>query len=165
MVLSCVLCGMLHRMCIHMSPSLQLRSVRHDLHEGAPVCRVHETKRKGIWLRSFTRVGCIILLLHDVCDVFMEAAKMNKYCRQEVRQPISSQQIASSSHFVCLDCQLTHSTYMEVPPAGSRHPCHQPDPATVVSQLASSIIFGLFMLTWIALRLVYFPFWIIWSTR
>jgi hypothetical protein len=34
--------------------------------------------------RSFTRVGCMILLLHDVCDVLMEAAKMFKYCGQEV---------------------------------------------------------------------------------
>lgn len=36
-------------------------------------------------MRSFTRVGCMILLLHDVCDVLMEAAKMFKYCNQEVR--------------------------------------------------------------------------------
>lgn len=27
----------------------------------------------------------MILLLHDVCDVLMEAAKMCKYCKQEVR--------------------------------------------------------------------------------
>ena len=39
--------------------------------------------------RSFTRVGCMILLLHDVCDVLMEAAKMCKYCGQEVRPPAS----------------------------------------------------------------------------
>lgn len=38
---------------------------------------------------SFTRVGCMILLVHDVCDVLMEAAKMCKYCGQEVRPPAS----------------------------------------------------------------------------
>jgi hypothetical protein len=31
----------------------------------------------------------MILLLHDVCDVLMEAAKMCKYCGQEVRPPDS----------------------------------------------------------------------------
>ena len=32
--------------------------------------------------RSFTRVGCMILLLHDACDILMELAKMCKYLNQ-----------------------------------------------------------------------------------
>lgn len=32
-------------------------------------------------------------------------------------------------------------------------------------QLMSSIIFGLFMLMWMVMRLIYFPIWVIWSTR
>lgn len=89
-----------------------------------------ETRRKDFWVMmthhfatiiliglsyhlNFTRVGCMILLLHDVCDVLMEAAKMCKYCGQE---------------------------------------------------LMSSVIFGLFMLMWMVMRLIYFPIWVIWST-
>lgn len=62
---------------------------------------------------NFLRVGCIILLLHDVCDVLMECAKMLKYLNQD---------------------------------------------------FGGSVVFGIFMLMWILLRLIYFPFWVIWST-
>lgn len=64
------------------------------------------------WHLNFTRVGSMIMVLHDACDVLMETAKMAKYCGREA---------------------------------------------------LSSSIFVLFMLAWIALRLVYFPFWVIWS--
>lgn len=69
------------------------------------------------WLRMIGRsfrVGSIVLALHDVSDVFMEAAKLCKYSGNEV---------------------------------------------------GASINFGLFVLSWVLLRLIYFPFWIIWSTR
>lgn len=89
-----------------------------------------ETRRKDFWVMmvhhivtliliavsydlNFLRVGCIILLLHDACDVLMECAKMLKYLNQD---------------------------------------------------LWGSVVFGFFMLTWILLRLIYFPFWVIWST-
>lgn len=62
---------------------------------------------------NFLRVGCIILLLHDACDVLMEVAKMLKYVNQDS---------------------------------------------------LGSAVFGVFMLTWILFRLIYFPFWVIWST-
>jgi hypothetical protein len=60
------------------------------------------------------RAGTVILALHDVSDIFMELAKLFKYCR---------------------------------------------------SELGASICFGLFVLSWVLLRLIYFPFWVIWSTR
>ena len=59
-------------------------------------------------------MGSIVLALHDVSDVFMEAAKLAKYAGQEV---------------------------------------------------GASILFGLFALSWLLLRLIFFPFFIIWSTR
>uniref|UniRef100_A0A7I4CNK0 TLC domain-containing protein n=1 Tax=Physcomitrium patens TaxID=3218 RepID=A0A7I4CNK0_PHYPA len=59
------------------------------------------------------RAGSIVLALHDVSDVFMEAAKLCKYSGSEV---------------------------------------------------GASVSFGLFVLSWVLLRLIYFPFWIIWST-
>ncbi|KAH9550115.1 hypothetical protein CY35_10G055900 [Sphagnum magellanicum] len=59
------------------------------------------------------RAGTVILALHDVSDIFMELAKLFKYCR---------------------------------------------------SELGASICFGLFVLSWVLLRLIYFPFWVIWST-
>ncbi len=65
------------------------------------------------FFRSF-RAGTVILALHDVSDIFMELAKLFKYCR---------------------------------------------------SELGASICFGLFVLSWVLLRLIYFPFWVIWSTR
>lgn len=32
---------------------------------------------------NFTRVGCMIFLLHDVCDVFLQVAKLFKYSKYE----------------------------------------------------------------------------------
>lgn len=32
-------------------------------------------------------------------------------------------------------------------------------------ELASTVMFVIFMLSWLLTRLVYFPFWIVWSTR
>lgn len=62
---------------------------------------------------NFMRVGAMIMLLHDVCDIWLELAKLGQYSRNE-----------------------TLSTGM----------------------------FVLFLLVWIAMRLVYFPFWILRST-
>jgi hypothetical protein len=66
-----------------------------------------------LWYR-FPRAGSIILALHDASDVFLEIAKLTKYCGSEI-----------------------------VP----------------------SIFFVIFALSWVILRLIYFPFYIIWSTR
>jgi hypothetical protein len=33
------------------------------------------------------------------------------------------------------------------------------------SEVGASVAFALFVLSWVLLRLIYFPFWIIWSTR
>lgn len=63
---------------------------------------------------SFSRVGSVVLALHDASDVFLEVGKMSKYSGAE--------EIASFS-------------------------------------------FILFVLSWIILRLIYYPFWILWSTR
>ena len=30
---------------------------------------------------------------------------------------------------------------------------------------SSTVMFGVFMLSWLVTRLVWFPFWIVWSTR
>ncbi|KAG0554778.1 hypothetical protein KC19_12G118100 [Ceratodon purpureus] len=65
------------------------------------------------YINGSFRAGSIVLALHDVSDVFMEAAKLCKYSGSEV---------------------------------------------------GASIAFGLFVLSWVLLRLIYFPFWIIWST-
>ncbi|KAJ3682662.1 hypothetical protein LUZ60_012889 [Juncus effusus] len=62
------------------------------------------------YLTGFFRIGTIILALHDTSDVFLEAAKLFKYCEKEV---------------------------------------------------AASFCFGLFAVSWLLLRLFYFPFWII----
>lgn len=64
--------------------------------------------------RRFSRVGSIILALHEGCDVFLEIAKLSKYCGYE---------------------------------------------------LMAGFAFVSFVLSWTVLRLIYFPFWIIWSTR
>ncbi|XP_062026467.1 ceramide synthase 1 LOH3-like [Rosa rugosa] len=61
----------------------------------------------------FSRVGSIILALHEGSDVFLEIAKLSKYCGLE---------------------------------------------------LIASVSFVMFVLSWTVLRLIYFPFWIIWST-
>ena len=34
-------------------------------------------------MRRFLRVGAVIMALHDVNDVFLEAAKLAGYCEQE----------------------------------------------------------------------------------
>ncbi|KAG2262045.1 hypothetical protein Bca52824_069124 [Brassica carinata] len=62
---------------------------------------------------SFSRVGSVVLALHDASDVFLEVGKMSKYSGAE--------RIASFS-------------------------------------------FILFVMSWIVLRLIYYPFWILWST-
>ncbi|WZZ19036.1 LAG1 longevity assurance homolog 3 isoform X1 [Brassica rapa] len=62
---------------------------------------------------SFSRVGSVVLALHDASDVFLEVGKMSKYSGAEG--------IASFS-------------------------------------------FILFVMSWIILRLIYYPFWILWST-
>ncbi|XP_010523525.1 PREDICTED: LAG1 longevity assurance homolog 3-like [Tarenaya hassleriana] len=61
----------------------------------------------------FSRVGSVVLALHDASDVFLEVGKMSKYSGAET--------IASFS-------------------------------------------FILFVLSWIILRLIYYPFWVLWST-
>ena len=33
------------------------------------------------------QVGCVIMLLHDACDVWMEAAKLAKYANVEWCEP------------------------------------------------------------------------------
>ncbi|KAK9926198.1 hypothetical protein M0R45_023440 [Rubus argutus] len=65
------------------------------------------------YIARFSRVGSIILALHEGCDVFLEIAKLSKYCGYE---------------------------------------------------LIASVCFVAFVLSWTVLRLIYFPFWIIWST-
>ncbi|VVA21372.1 Hypothetical predicted protein [Prunus dulcis] len=65
------------------------------------------------YIFKFSRVGSIILALHEGCDVFLEIAKLSKYCGYE---------------------------------------------------LMAGFAFVSFVLSWTVLRLIYFPFWIIWST-
>lgn len=65
------------------------------------------------YILSFTRVGSVVLALHDASDVFLEVGKMSKYSGAEW--------IASFS-------------------------------------------FLLFALSWMILRLIYYPFWVLWST-
>ncbi|KAK4785550.1 hypothetical protein SAY86_002239 [Trapa natans] len=65
------------------------------------------------YIFRFSRVGSIVLALHDASDVFLEVGKMAKYS--------GSEGIASTS-------------------------------------------FIIFVLSWIILRLIYYPFWILWST-
>lgn len=65
------------------------------------------------YITRFFRIGCIILALHDACDVFMEAAKVFKYSEKE---------------------------------------------------LAASVSFGFFAISWVILRLIFFPLWVIKSS-
>uniref|UniRef100_A0A0D6R5G8 TLC domain-containing protein n=1 Tax=Araucaria cunninghamii TaxID=56994 RepID=A0A0D6R5G8_ARACU len=65
------------------------------------------------YLLRFSRVGSIVLAIHDANDVLLEISKMFKYSG---------------------------------------------------STMIPSICFILFAISWIVLRLAYFPFWIIWST-
>ncbi|KAH9288452.1 hypothetical protein KI387_032569, partial [Taxus chinensis] len=65
------------------------------------------------YLLRFSRVGSVVLAIHDASDVLLEVSKMFKYSG---------------------------------------------------STMIPSVCFVLFAISWIVLRLVYFPFWIIWST-
>ncbi|KAI4357925.1 hypothetical protein L6164_001841 [Bauhinia variegata] len=65
------------------------------------------------YIFRFSRVGSIVLAVHDASDVFLEIGKMSKYGGAEA---------------------------------------------------LASVAFVLFALSWVLLRLIYFPFWIIWST-
>uniref|UniRef100_A0A0D6R6F8 TLC domain-containing protein n=1 Tax=Araucaria cunninghamii TaxID=56994 RepID=A0A0D6R6F8_ARACU len=65
------------------------------------------------YFTRFFRCGSIVLALHDTSDVFMETAKLFKYCGKE---------------------------------------------------MAASVCFGLFAISWLFLRLIYYPFWIIRSS-
>ncbi|XP_009337763.2 ceramide synthase 1 LOH3 [Pyrus x bretschneideri] len=65
------------------------------------------------YIFKFSRVGSIILALHEGSDVFLEIAKLSKYCGFEI---------------------------------------------------LAGVAFVTFVLSWTVLRLIYFPFWIIWST-
>ncbi|KMZ61730.1 LAG1 longevity assurance-like protein [Zostera marina] len=65
------------------------------------------------YLAGFFRIGCVILALHDACDVFLEAAKVFKYSELE---------------------------------------------------MGASVCFGLFALSWLFLRLMFFPYWVIRSS-
>lgn len=65
------------------------------------------------YLLRFSRVGSIVLAIHDASDVLLEISKMFKYSG---------------------------------------------------STMIPSILFILFAISWIVFRLIYFPFWIIWST-
>lgn len=62
------------------------------------------------YITRFFRIGIVILVLHDTCDVFMEVAKVSKYSEKE---------------------------------------------------MAASLGFGCFAISWFLLRLILFPFWII----
>eukprot|EP00898_Chlorokybus_atmophyticus_P002454 jgi/Chlat1/3209/Chrsp22S03493 len=65
------------------------------------------------YLEGLFRIGSMVILLHDTCDVFLGAAKLANLAKWE----------------------------------------------TLVQGL-----FGVFLASWILLRLIYFPFWILWST-
>ncbi|XP_041014183.1 ceramide synthase 1 LOH3-like [Juglans microcarpa x Juglans regia] len=65
------------------------------------------------YIFRFSRVGSVVLALHDASDVFLELGKMSKYSGAE---------------------------------------------------MVASFAFILFVLSWILLRLIYYPFWVLWST-
>jgi hypothetical protein len=94
-----------------------------------PYCILCETKRKDFWATmshhivtviligysyalGFTKVGVVIMFLHDICDSPLEMAKLAKYANREA---------------------LTNA------------------------------FFVFFTVLWIAMRVVYFPVWVIWS--
>uniref|UniRef100_A0A061RHE7 Acyl-CoA-dependent ceramide synthase n=1 Tax=Tetraselmis sp. GSL018 TaxID=582737 RepID=A0A061RHE7_9CHLO len=62
---------------------------------------------------NFMRVGGMVMLLHDLCDIWLEFAKLGNYANNE---------------------------------------------------MLSTALFVVFLVVWIAMRIVYFPFWIIRST-
>lgn len=72
---------------------------------------------------NFFRFGVVILLLHDVCDVFLESAKLFK-----LSNPILF-------HLTCFRSYLEYKN-------------------------STDITFGVFLLTWIAMRLVYLPMFV-----
>ncbi|XP_047332852.1 ASC1-like protein [Impatiens glandulifera] len=65
------------------------------------------------YILRFSRVGSIVLALHDASDIFLEIGKMSKYTGAET---------------------------------------------------LASVSFVLFALSWLLLRLIYYPIWILWST-
>ncbi|KAF6166318.1 hypothetical protein GIB67_015864 [Kingdonia uniflora] len=65
------------------------------------------------YILRFSRVGSVVLAIHDASDVFLEVAKMSKYSGYE---------------------------------------------------RLSGFSFVLFVFSWTILRLIYFPFWVLWST-
>jgi hypothetical protein len=94
-----------------------------------PYCIFFETKRKDFWATflhhvitvvliaysfclGFTKIGVVIMFLHDVCDPWLEMAKLTKYA----------------------GCEL-----------------------------ATNVLFVIFTITWIVMRVVYFPLWVIHS--
>lgn len=94
-----------------------------------PYCIMFETKRKDFWATmlhhlvtvtligysyalGFTKVGVLIMFLHDICDSPLEMAKLAKYAGQET---------------------------------------------------LTNILFVLFTIIWLSMRVIYFPVWVIWS--
>ncbi|VDP47924.1 unnamed protein product [Schistosoma margrebowiei] len=65
------------------------------------------------YITNYHRVGSVVLILHDIADCWMEAAKICKY---------------------------------------------------VNKQLATEVLFSIFVPVWIVTRLTYFPLWVIWTT-
>ncbi|CAH8557219.1 unnamed protein product [Schistosoma mattheei] len=65
------------------------------------------------YITNYHRVGAVVLILHDIADCWMEAAKICKY---------------------------------------------------VNKQLATEVLFYIFVPVWIVTRLTYFPLWVIWAT-
>eukprot|EP00850_Spirogloea_muscicola_P016324 SM000131S26754 [mRNA] locus=s131:359407:360678:+ [translate_table: standard] len=61
----------------------------------------------------FARIGSVVVAIHDASDVWLELAKLSRYCQFD---------------------------------------------------LGATTNFALFALSWLLLRLVYYPFWVIWST-
>eukprot|EP00850_Spirogloea_muscicola_P006428 SM000030S11437 [mRNA] locus=s30:633472:636225:- [translate_table: standard] len=62
---------------------------------------------------TFARIGSVVVAIHDASDVWLELAKLSRYCQFD---------------------------------------------------LGATTNFALFALSWLLLRLVYYPFWVIWST-
>ena len=94
-----------------------------------PYCIFFETKRRDFWATfahhivtvmligysfclGFTKVGVVVMFLHDICDPFLELAKMARYAGWD---------------------------------------------------MATNTLFVIFTVTWIAMRDVYLPGWVIWS--
>jgi sphingoid base N-palmitoyltransferase len=92
-----------------------------------PYCIMFETKRKDFWATmmhhvvtviligysyglGFTKVGVVVMFLHDVCDFPLEFAKMMKYAGYEG---------------------------------------------------VATVAFAIFVLVWMAMRVIYFPHWVI----